>query len=86
MDWTPSLKWRRTWPGRQYPLGSEDDYTASPDDRPHAYCRIYRVICGPQDGRWLWTAAEYRQLGSGYEKTPRLAAAAAERALFAARR
>jgi hypothetical protein len=70
------LKWQRTW---SY---GGDDFTAKhPDCR--SYCRIFKVSCGPQRGRWTWAAgANETNAGTGYEETPRAAALAAELALF----
>jgi hypothetical protein len=50
---------------------------------PRVYCRIYRVIGGPQAGRWEWSAATWYNAGTGYAATPREAAVAAEAALMA---
>ena len=44
-----------------------------------AYCRIYRINGGPQDGRWWWGAARETKLGEGVADTAREAALDAER-------
>ncbi|TBW32611.1 hypothetical protein EYW49_21985 [Siculibacillus lacustris] len=77
MEERPILKWRRTWPAEP---NAADDFMATGDDL--ISLRIYRLVGGPQVGRWAWFAArDERSAGRGEADTPRAAAIAAETAV-----
>lgn len=80
---TLRLRWRQTWPDR------DDDYAAIVDGHDGPVCRIFRTAA-PGDGAWCWAmvaeAYDISRAGttSGFERSPRRAARAAEAAWFAA--
>lgn len=73
-DWTPQLRWRRTFEN------TPDDYTARAPDGP-GYARVYRSVhVGHPSGPWFWAAATEVAAGSGFAPSAREAAQAAEAA------
>jgi hypothetical protein len=84
------LPWTRTWPGNP---NRKDDGTVAKKHlfHPHDVLRVYRIVGGPQNGQWYWTASRLKPVPggvpkgfswSGYGNTKEEAQDAAEAAYF----